>query len=400
MAFRNPVGGASLPRTFRCRVCGQNKAPAAYSKNQLQKWYNKKRNDRENNVTPENVGLSCGEHNNEEREIRCHGPCDRLKVVGQFSKNQRNDPEPWCITCTEWRLSFDGTETPNDVPNGPLVDHEDDGIRDNEEFELEPFSATSSDDEDDDDDDFDDETIPYSGGKTLVSSFVDRLEGYGDEAAGDDITTDAASTTHDVDISLWNDGTNNGRSDFGSCKSARTVTGMQPTVTQSRQTLADITMAPKSRRDAPHSQGYTVTTSNAASLSAAPTSTRVAHLTHLAAGLGLDYQTLNTQTGQFMGLGESSQNLSSRLSTTRPAPRQMNEEEIRQRPFAPPNKPTRPTKSISCKTSENQRPGKGNNNKWYKGDNRKVFPGNKKSFAVRPEDGKEAAHDSESPDEM
>ncbi|KAI0192228.1 Stc1 domain-containing protein [Xylaria flabelliformis] len=179
MAFRNPVGGAALPPTFRCRVCGKNKAPAAYSKSQLQKWYNKKRNDRGNKVTPDNVGLSCQDHNNEEREIRCHGPCDLIKVVGQFSKNQRNDPEPWCTACTEWRLGYDGTEPPNDVPNGPLVRSGDDGVSNGAELALET-SAMSS-DEDDDDDDFG-EVNPYSGSKTLVSSFIDRLEGYGDEA--------------------------------------------------------------------------------------------------------------------------------------------------------------------------------------------------------------------------
>ncbi|KAI0453188.1 hypothetical protein F5B21DRAFT_505583 [Xylaria acuta] len=330
MAFRLPTGGAPLPRTFRCRVCGQNKGPAAYSKSQLQKWYNKKRNDRENKVTPESIGLSCKDHNSDEREIRCHGPCDRVKVVGQFSKNQRNNPEPWCITCTEWRLSFDGTEVPDDLPNGPLVRHGDDGIRDNEEFVQEPFSALSDDEEDDDDDDFDDGASPYDR-PTIVSSAVDRLEGYGDEAAGEDITTDAVLTTsYSMGISCWNGDTNDGRSDAGYGKSAATVIGTQ-------------------------------------SLSVAAMPGEVAHLTRLASGLGI----------------------------------QMSEDGVGGRPFAPAQKPMRPTKSNGCKqTNENQRPEKGNNKKWYKGDNRKVFPGNKKSFADRLEDGTEAAHDSDSPDEM
>ncbi|KAI1745346.1 hypothetical protein F4680DRAFT_100241 [Xylaria scruposa] len=333
MAFRKPVGGAALPCTFRCRVCGKNKAPAAFSKNQLQKWYNKKRSDRENKVTPENIGLSCQDHNNEEREIRCHGFCDRIKVVGQFSKNQRNNPEPWCIACTELRLRDDVTEAPNDVPNGH------DGISDDEEFELET-SAMSSDEDDDDEDDFDDEdTNPYSGGKTLVSSLIDRLEGYGDEANGENTTTDAVSTTNEMDISLWNDDANGGRSDFGSGKSARTVTAYKP------------------GRGASHSQGYTATASNAASVSAATMSNGVGHLTHLAAGLGIDHQTPLVKT-------------------------------------------TTTYHSNFRKAGENQRPGTGNNKKWYKGDNRKVFPGSKRSFADRPEDGREAPHDSDSPDEM
>ncbi|KAI0552734.1 hypothetical protein F4679DRAFT_581242 [Xylaria curta] len=381
MAFRKPVGGAALPSTFRCRVCGKNKAPAAFSKNQLQKWYNKKRNDRENKVTPENIGLSCQDHNNEEREIRCHGPCDRIKVVGHFSKNQRNNREPWCILCTEWRLSFDGTEDPNDVPNGPLVRPGDDGISDEEEFELET-SAMSSDEDDDDDDD--DDINPYSGSKTLVSNLIDRLEGYGDEANGEDTTTDAVSTTND--ISLWNEDAN---SDFGSGKSARTVTGMQPVTTQSGRTLADIIIAYKPGRVASHSQGYTATASNAASAM----SNGVGHLTHLAAGLGIDHQTVNTQ---------GSQTSFSQLSTTHPTQSQMSKGEVGQKPFIPLAKTTTPYNSNFRKAGENQRPGTGtgNNKKWYKGDNRKVFPSSKRSFADRPEDGTEAPHDSDSPDEI
>ncbi|KAI0472453.1 hypothetical protein F4859DRAFT_515298 [Xylaria cf. heliscus] len=403
MASRNPVGGASLPRTFRCRICGQNKAPAAYSKNQLQKWYNKKRNDHRNQITPESIGLSCKDHNNDEREIRCHGPCDRVKVVGQFSKAQRNNPEPWCINCTEWRLSFDGREIPDYVPNGSLVHDGYDGIGDNEEFVQEPFHEASSDedeeDDDDDDDDFDDRISPYSG-KSLVSSFVDRLEGYGDEATGKDVTTDTMSTTYGTDISCWNDNANDDGSDSGSDKSAKTATGMRSIATQSGRMVADVAMSSQPGQETSRSPGYMATASNTASLSMATAPAEVAHLTRLAAGLGLNHETLNTQSGQFAGPGDISQTFSSRFSASRPAPRQMSEVGVGGRPFGVANKPMEPTKSYGCKqTSENQRPGKGNN-KWYKGDNRKVFPGKKKAFAARAEDGTEAAHDSDSPDEM
>lgn len=88
------MASSHLSIRFTCRVCGKDKAPASYSKTQLQKWFNKKRNDRYNAVTPHNVGLTCKDHASDQREIRCHGPCDRLKVVDHFSKNQRNEPEP------------------------------------------------------------------------------------------------------------------------------------------------------------------------------------------------------------------------------------------------------------------------------------------------------------------
>ncbi|KAI0445582.1 hypothetical protein F4803DRAFT_138516 [Xylaria telfairii] len=393
MAPRNPVGGACLPRTFKCRICGQHKTPAAYSKNQLQKWYNKKRNDRGNTITPENIGLSCKEHLNDEREIRCHGPCDRIKVVGHFSKAQRNNLEPWCINCTEWRLSFDGTEVPDYVPNErPMADDEED----DEKVIPTSIDETSSGEDDDDDDDFDDGVHPYDR-PTIVSNAVDRLEGYGDETADEDITTDTLSITHSAGISCWNDNINDGRSEFGSGKSTRTVTGTRSIATQSGRTLAGVAMPSGLGRDASRSQGYTATSSNIASLSVGTAPAEVADLTRLAAGLSMGYQTLNTQASQFTGPGKGSQALSSRYSA---ASRQMTEAGVGGRPFAPVNNPIKPTNPTGTKQpGENQRPGKGNN-KWYKGDNRKVFPGKNQPFATRAQDGKEAAHDSDSPDEM
>lgn len=79
---------------FTCRVCGKEKPPAAYSKSQIQKWYSQKKKDRDNSVTPQNAGLSCMEHINGERVIRCKGPCGRTKAVEYFSKNQRNNEDP------------------------------------------------------------------------------------------------------------------------------------------------------------------------------------------------------------------------------------------------------------------------------------------------------------------
>lgn len=67
----------------------QHKAPAEYSNNQLQKWYNKK-----NGATANTIGLICKAHAPGEREIRCHGHCDLVKAVSHFSKNQRNIAEP------------------------------------------------------------------------------------------------------------------------------------------------------------------------------------------------------------------------------------------------------------------------------------------------------------------
>jgi hypothetical protein len=82
---------SNLPISFKCRVCARHKASNEYSIKQLQLWHNR---DRRSNLDPDNIGLTCKSHGLGEREIRCHGPCDHVKVVSRFSKNQRNDPEP------------------------------------------------------------------------------------------------------------------------------------------------------------------------------------------------------------------------------------------------------------------------------------------------------------------
>lgn len=142
------------------------------------------------------------------------------------------------------------------------------------------------------------------------------------------------------------------------------MTGIRSIATQSGRALVDVAMSSGPGREASRSQGYTATSCNTASLSVGTAPAEVAHLTRLAAGLSMDYQTLNTQASQFTGPGKNSQALSSRYSA---ASRQMSEAGVGGNPFAPVNKPMRPTNPNDSKQPrENQRPGKGNN-KWYKG---------------------------------
>ncbi|KAI3340413.1 hypothetical protein F4824DRAFT_420900 [Ustulina deusta] len=373
-----PTGGASLPHSFTCRVCGKDKAPASYSKTQLQKWFNKKRNDRYNAVTPHNVGLTCKDHASDQREIRCHGPCDRLKVVDHFSKNQRNEPEPWCIDCTEWRLDFNGNELPTAPPNGSLAHHEYDGINDNDDAEFwqrSPHLSGDGDDsadEDESSDDDDENRNPYDD-PTIITDVVDRLQGYGLAATDEGITAGAASTTDSVGISGWDEDINATTSDSGSGISARTMTSMQPNTMRSRGTLSNMPTIPDSRGSAFRLQGFP----------------HVAHGTVTPTGVAPHLNRLASQPA--MNGGPST--LSGRFSAGRP---HSGEEETKRRAVALANEPPRGWKP----NVKNQESRKENSNKWYKGDNRRVFPGKKKALGDRVQDGTEAAHDSDSPDVM
>ncbi|KAI1430659.1 hypothetical protein GGR50DRAFT_701265 [Xylaria sp. CBS 124048] len=231
MAFRRPNRQAALPPTFRCRLCGQDQAPVAYSKNQLQKWYSKKRADRRNEVTPETIGLICLNHaTGDERALRCHGPCDRLKAVEQFSKAQRNNLEPWCLDCTDWRGDFEGLEVPPPIPNGPSAQNVSDGA----EATVPPTFAYDYDEpENSDDDDMGDNYYDPS----VATSIVDRLPGYDNPGRDEDTMTNAATTADTVEISLWGgENAGAGESVVGSDDSGRTVTGNQPGSMRSGQT--------------------------------------------------------------------------------------------------------------------------------------------------------------------
>ncbi|KAI4859526.1 hypothetical protein F4820DRAFT_453796 [Hypoxylon rubiginosum] len=116
---RNRVN--ALPTAFKCAIDGQWHEPNNFSQKQLAKWFQKKKaiND---GVTPENVGLVCKRHSGQPdiQEIKCHGPCSAWKFKEHFSKNQRKDPEPWCIVCTSWTFQFGGTEVPLPPPSSKL----------------------------------------------------------------------------------------------------------------------------------------------------------------------------------------------------------------------------------------------------------------------------------------
>ncbi|XXG97020.1 hypothetical protein Hte_003313 [Hypoxylon texense] len=114
-------GANALPTAFKCAVDGQWLEPVNFSQKQLAKWFQKKKGMNDG-VTPENIGLVCKGHNGQGgiQEIKCHGPCSAWKFREHFSKNQRNEPEPWCVVCTSWTFQFGGTEVPLPPPSSKL----------------------------------------------------------------------------------------------------------------------------------------------------------------------------------------------------------------------------------------------------------------------------------------
>ncbi|KAI0147832.1 hypothetical protein GGR57DRAFT_505438 [Xylariaceae sp. FL1272] len=99
MASYTAGGFRNLPRTLKCTQCDEYKSIDQYSKNQIVKW---KKADNKSWVQ-----LSCKAHQGAllVAEKRCFS-CNQMKPVAtHFSKAQRNDNEPWCIACTDWKDS-------------------------------------------------------------------------------------------------------------------------------------------------------------------------------------------------------------------------------------------------------------------------------------------------------
>ncbi|KAI6092682.1 Stc1 domain-containing protein [Hypoxylon rubiginosum] len=115
----------ALPAAFKCASDGKWLQPDNFSQKQLAKWFQRKTSPNDG-VTPANIGLVCKQHSGQplNQEIKCHGPCGAWKYREHFSKNQRNDPEPWCTICTSWTYQFGGTEVPLPPPSSKMTPDE------------------------------------------------------------------------------------------------------------------------------------------------------------------------------------------------------------------------------------------------------------------------------------
>ncbi|KAK5629366.1 hypothetical protein RRF57_005081 [Xylaria bambusicola] len=381
--------------------CGQKKPPAAFSQSQIQKWRNKKRNDRYNEVTPDNAELVCKDHAFDQREIRCHGPCDRIKIVDHFSKNQRNNPEPWCIDCTEWKQSFGGDELPTAMPNAPLAAHEYAAFSDDDDDHDDSLrvqcgrSSTYVDPDESSDESSDEDGNPYDN-PTLLTNAIDRLQGYGHANADAGTTTDAASTTDTaINPGRGRVQLNAGRSAFGTVGSAQTMNSTQASTMGSQGTLISNPMVYGSSQIDSHVQSYAPSGQGDTLSTRVPPHRRgLVALNHEVPLTGTHQR--SAQAGQLPGWGERTSSSSTRPLTSYSNSKQMSDED---RAAALVNQPPGGWKPV-IKKQEPNKENTGKSSKWYKGDNRKVFPGHKKTFGERIQDGTEAAHDSDSPDEM
>ncbi|KAI5928026.1 hypothetical protein F4810DRAFT_646511 [Camillea tinctor] len=109
--------------SFKCATCKRWKPPAAFSLKQRAQWEKAKRRPNDD-VTAESIGLVCKDHLNGEIEIKCAGPCGKSNAKSHFSKAQRNKPQPWCIICTDWKIRWQGNETPDVAPDEEVPDSE------------------------------------------------------------------------------------------------------------------------------------------------------------------------------------------------------------------------------------------------------------------------------------
>ncbi|KAI1291609.1 hypothetical protein F5Y03DRAFT_29242 [Xylaria venustula] len=371
--------GGPLPRSFTCRVCGLDKPHADYSPAQIKKWYKLKREDQYNTVNPQTAGLTCKAHSSQQREIRCAGPCGLIKLVDRFSKNQRNNSDPWCIQCTEWRESNGANEIPTAPPGERLTSADFDGIKGDDDDDdgfcpSIPQSAVHqpSFDEDDTDNDesSDDDSEVYGREAKAVTQMIDRLQGYNITDIDEGITADTVSTT-DVGQSGWDED--------------ELSAGIGSAFGSSARTLSNMPAGAKQNRIPSYVQGYgSAGNRTTTSAGGAP------HPTVSALGLATNHQ---SQMSRFMSSGESIQKPPSR-SAGPPRSSQTSRDEIRRSAVALANEPARGSKA----NVKNHMPKK--ENKWYKGDNRKVFRGKKMDMGATVPDGREADYDSESPDEM
>ncbi|KAI0974945.1 hypothetical protein F4678DRAFT_458061 [Xylaria arbuscula] len=379
--------GGPLPRSFTCRVCGKDKPHAEYSPAQIQKWYKLKRQDQYNTVNPHTAGLTCKVHSSQQREIRCEGPCGLIKLVDRFSKAQRNNSSPWCIMCTEWKESNGANEIPTAPPGERLTRDEyrgNNGDDDDNGFQLSvpqpSFDGYGTDDDDDESSDDDSEGVsPYGGEAEAVTKMIDRLQGYSVADTDEGITADTASTT-DMGYSGWGGDDVNVSTGSAYGNPARTLTSMPAGAMQNR--------------NASYLQGYASAgnrTATSAGGARPPTGSALGPATNHQSQMSRHDRL--SQTSRFMGLGESIPNPSSRFSAGHPRSSQTSQDEIKRSAVALANEPPSGSKpAVKGRQSKE--------NKWYKGDNRKVFPGKKMDMGARVQDGREATYDSDSPDEM
>ncbi|KAK1841181.1 hypothetical protein CCHR01_16198 [Colletotrichum chrysophilum] len=90
-----------MPESFRCDLGGEWRPWGAFSKRQ-QKLVTD-RLSRGANINAANTGMICRQHSGEPvKEIQCEGPCNKIRILDDFSKNNRTNGVNICKHCQHW----------------------------------------------------------------------------------------------------------------------------------------------------------------------------------------------------------------------------------------------------------------------------------------------------------
>ncbi|KAF6844689.1 stc1 domain protein [Colletotrichum musicola] len=118
--------GQKLPDRFRCGLGGEWKPFSGFSKRQ-QKLVTDKLGRRVR-IDAANTGMICRIHSGEPvKEIRCEGPCDMIRILEEFSKNNRVNGNYICKQCQHWTNTQEPGYAPWAAPEAQLdpLEHED-----------------------------------------------------------------------------------------------------------------------------------------------------------------------------------------------------------------------------------------------------------------------------------
>ncbi|EXF83487.1 hypothetical protein CFIO01_10162 [Colletotrichum fioriniae PJ7] len=111
--------GQNMAEKYRCKIGGEWKPMSGFSKKQQKLVQDKL--DRHAKVNRANTGMVCRVHSGEPvNELRCEGPCDEIKTLDQFSKNNRTNGVDICKSCQYWINTQEPGYTPWAGPNTQL----------------------------------------------------------------------------------------------------------------------------------------------------------------------------------------------------------------------------------------------------------------------------------------
>ncbi|KAK4115806.1 hypothetical protein N656DRAFT_842617 [Canariomyces notabilis] len=93
---------------IKCQSCGKWKQRGHFSQRQLAKY---DKNAATNHASPAKSGIQCKEHASNTLEMKCNGPCNRVRELRFFSKSTRRSGKNWCVDCTSWQVMQEPGDT-------------------------------------------------------------------------------------------------------------------------------------------------------------------------------------------------------------------------------------------------------------------------------------------------